>query len=128
MAETDEFVSNNSEGFLMDSITISTAYLKMKNLCINISNEIQADIKIHNQHVLPRYRQFYPKLHGYGYGIVPDTGTGTGIHYFFKNICGTQWILDIGYDMGTGTWVKMEYQCNLDFIHKTIAKKRKKVQ
>uniref|UniRef100_A0A2N9FJ97 Uncharacterized protein n=1 Tax=Fagus sylvatica TaxID=28930 RepID=A0A2N9FJ97_FAGSY len=53
MAETDEFVSNNSEGFLMDSITISTAYLKMKNLCINISNEIQADIKIHNQHVLP---------------------------------------------------------------------------
>ncbi|KAM3684561.1 hypothetical protein ACJW31_11G053000 [Castanea mollissima] len=53
MVETDEFVSNNSEGFLMDSITISTAYLKMKNLCINISKEIQADIKIHNQHVLP---------------------------------------------------------------------------
>jgi len=58
MVETDEFVSNNSEGFLMDSITISTAYLKMKNLCINISKEIQADIKIHNQHVLPRYWQF----------------------------------------------------------------------
>ncbi|KAE8075472.1 hypothetical protein FH972_014188 [Carpinus fangiana] len=53
MAETDEFVSSNSEGFLMDSITISTAYLKMKNLCINVSNEIQADIKIHNQHILP---------------------------------------------------------------------------
>ncbi|CAK9151820.1 unnamed protein product [Ilex paraguariensis] len=53
MMETDEFVSNNSEGFLMDSVTIYTAYLKMKNLCINISNEIQADIKIHNQHVLP---------------------------------------------------------------------------
>lgn len=54
MIETDEFVSSNSEGFLLDSITISTAYLKMKNLCINISKEIQADIKIHNQHVLPR--------------------------------------------------------------------------
>ncbi|KAB2022565.1 hypothetical protein ES319_D07G221400v1 [Gossypium barbadense] len=53
MIETDEFVSNNSEGFLLDSITISTAYLKMKNLCTNISKEIQADIKIHNQHILP---------------------------------------------------------------------------
>ena len=55
MVETDEFMSTNYEGFVMDSITISTAYLKMKNLCINIGNEIQADIKIHNQHVLPRY-------------------------------------------------------------------------
>ncbi|XP_022758871.1 uncharacterized protein LOC111305517 [Durio zibethinus] len=53
MIETDEFVSSNSEGFLLDSITISTAYLKTKNLCINISKEIQADIKIHNQHILP---------------------------------------------------------------------------
>lgn len=57
MLETDEFVSSNSEGFIMDSITISTAYLKMKNLCTNISSEIQADIKIHNQHILPRYGQ-----------------------------------------------------------------------
>jgi hypothetical protein len=63
MAETDEFVSSNSEGFLMDSITISTAYLKMKNLCINISNEIQADIKIHNQHILPRYWKFLSMKH-----------------------------------------------------------------
>ncbi|GLT49920.1 hypothetical protein SLA2020_234460 [Shorea laevis] len=53
MIETDEFVAGNSEGFLMDFITVSTAYLKMKNLCINISKEIQADIKIHNQHILP---------------------------------------------------------------------------
>ncbi|KAK8517885.1 hypothetical protein V6N13_128043 [Hibiscus sabdariffa] len=53
MLETDEFVSSNSEGFLLDPITISTAYLKMKNLCINMSKEIQADIKIHNQHILP---------------------------------------------------------------------------
>ncbi|XP_038704638.1 uncharacterized protein LOC120000578 [Tripterygium wilfordii] len=52
MVETDEFVSSNSEG-LMDSITTSTAYLKMKNLCLNIRNEIQADIKIHNQHIFP---------------------------------------------------------------------------
>jgi hypothetical protein len=55
MVETDEFVSGNSEGFLLDSITISTAYLKMKNLCLNIGKEIQADIRIHNQHLLPRY-------------------------------------------------------------------------
>ncbi|XP_011008188.1 PREDICTED: uncharacterized protein LOC105113635 [Populus euphratica] len=53
MVETDEFVSSNSEGFLIDSITISTAYLKMKNLCLNIGKEIQADIRIHNQHLLP---------------------------------------------------------------------------
>lgn len=54
MLETDEFVSTSSDGFLMDSITMSTAYLKMKNLCINIRNEIQSDIKIHNHHILPR--------------------------------------------------------------------------
>lgn len=54
MAETDEYVSSNSEGFLLDSVTISTAYHKMKNLCLNISNEIEADIKITNEHVLPR--------------------------------------------------------------------------
>lgn len=55
MVETDEFVLGNSEGLLMDPITISTAYLKMKQLCKNIGDEIQADIKIHNQHILPRY-------------------------------------------------------------------------
>ncbi|KAK7386073.1 hypothetical protein VNO78_32151 [Psophocarpus tetragonolobus] len=52
MMETDEFVSSNSEGYLMDAITISTAYLKMKNLCLCVRNEIQADIKIHNQHTI----------------------------------------------------------------------------
>ena len=55
MVETDEFVSGNAEGLSMDPITISTAYLKMKQLCKNIGGEIQADIKIHNQHILPRY-------------------------------------------------------------------------
>jgi hypothetical protein len=29
--------------------------------------------------------------------------TDTGIHHFLKNICGTQWILDIGYNTDTGT-------------------------
>ncbi|KAK2378330.1 pesticidal crystal cry8Ba protein [Trifolium repens] len=59
MMETDEFVSGASESYLMDTITISTAYLKMKNLCISIRNEIQADIKIngqntiHGQHIFP---------------------------------------------------------------------------
>ncbi|KAL2316537.1 hypothetical protein Fmac_030413 [Flemingia macrophylla] len=52
MMETDEFVSSTSEGYLMDTITISTAYLKMKNLCVSIRNEIQADIKIHNQYTI----------------------------------------------------------------------------
>ncbi|XP_076924679.1 uncharacterized protein LOC143587208 [Bidens hawaiensis] len=53
MVDTDEFVASNTDGFLMDSITITTAYLKMKNLCINLSDEIKTDIKIHNQHILP---------------------------------------------------------------------------
>ncbi|KAG2390645.1 hypothetical protein LR48_Vigan07g007500 [Vigna angularis] len=52
MMETDEFVSSTSECYQMDTITISTAYLKMKNLCVSIRNEIQADIKIHNQHTI----------------------------------------------------------------------------
>ncbi|XP_031375043.1 uncharacterized protein LOC116189497 isoform X2 [Punica granatum] len=53
MLETDEFLSSNSESFHGDQITMSTAYLKMRNLCINLSNEIQADIEIHNQDILP---------------------------------------------------------------------------
>lgn len=55
MLETDEFLSSNSDGIVMDSTTMTTAYLKMKNLCLNISSEIQADLKIHNQHIFPRY-------------------------------------------------------------------------
>lgn len=53
MVETDEFMASNVDSLLMDPMAMSTAYLKMKNLCINISKEIQADIKIHNQHILP---------------------------------------------------------------------------
>ncbi|GAB4859291.1 hypothetical protein Ancab_010753 [Ancistrocladus abbreviatus] len=52
MVETDEFLSANSEN-LLDPISISTAYLKMKNLCTNIRNEIHTDIKIHNHHIFP---------------------------------------------------------------------------
>ncbi|CAM0946286.1 unnamed protein product [Alopecurus aequalis] len=53
MIETDEFMSSNNDSLLTDPMTISAAYLKMKTLCINISLEIQADIKIHNQNILP---------------------------------------------------------------------------
>ncbi|KAG2656784.1 hypothetical protein PVAP13_1KG104700 [Panicum virgatum] len=53
MIETDEFLSSNNDSLLTDPMTISAAYLKMKTLCINISCEIQADIKIHNQNILP---------------------------------------------------------------------------
>lgn len=63
MIETDDFLSINLDGFVMDSVTISTAYSKMKNLCSNISNEILADIKIHNQDILPRYDGTNSKMH-----------------------------------------------------------------
>lgn len=62
MVDTDEFVASNTDGFLMDSIAITTAYLKMKNLCMCLSDEIKTDIKIHNQHILPRYTKTYTSL------------------------------------------------------------------
>ncbi|KAK9270559.1 hypothetical protein L1049_026140 [Liquidambar formosana] len=55
LSETDEFVTNNNEGSLMDAVTISTAYQKMKSLCLNVRNEISTDIEIHNQHILPSF-------------------------------------------------------------------------
>lgn len=55
LAETDEFVNNNSEGCLADHVTITTAYQKMKSLCLNMSNEVSTDIEIHNQHILPSF-------------------------------------------------------------------------
>lgn len=55
LTETDEYVSGNNEGLLMDAVTVSTAYQKMKSLCMNIRNEIFTDIEIHNQNILPRY-------------------------------------------------------------------------
>ncbi|XP_057495298.1 LOW QUALITY PROTEIN: uncharacterized protein LOC130780349 [Actinidia eriantha] len=55
LLETDEFVSNNNGTILMDLMTLSTAYQKMKSLCLSIKNEIFTDIQIHNQHVLPSF-------------------------------------------------------------------------
>ncbi|KAI3897788.1 hypothetical protein MKX03_013694 [Papaver bracteatum] len=53
LAETDEFVTSNGEGTLMDVATLSSSYQKMKSLCSNLRNEIFTDIEIHNQHLLP---------------------------------------------------------------------------
>jgi len=58
LAETDEFVNNNGEGCSADHVTITTAYQKMKTLCLNMSNEVSTDIEIHNQHILPRHVYF----------------------------------------------------------------------
>jgi hypothetical protein len=55
LTETDEYVTNNNEGSLMDTVTMSTAYQKMISLCMNIRNEIFTDIEIHNQHILPSF-------------------------------------------------------------------------
>ncbi len=54
MTETDEYLSNGGDGFLMDSLSMGTAYAKMKTLCMHISSEVRVDIEIHNKHVLPR--------------------------------------------------------------------------
>lgn len=54
LSETDEFVSNNNENILSDPVALSTAYKKMKSICLNIRNEIRTDIEIHNQDLLPR--------------------------------------------------------------------------
>ncbi|KAJ4758225.1 transmembrane protein [Rhynchospora pubera] len=53
MLETEEFVSSNSDRLLTDTLIAKTAYAKMKNLCLILSKEIEADIKIYNQNVLP---------------------------------------------------------------------------
>ncbi|OIT28396.1 PREDICTED: uncharacterized protein LOC109212700 [Nicotiana attenuata] len=55
LTETDEYVSGNNEGLLMDAVTVSTAYKKMKSLCMNIRNEIFTDMEIHNQNILPSF-------------------------------------------------------------------------
>lgn len=58
LTDTDEYVSGNNEATLMDAVTVSTAYQRMKSLCTNIRNEIFTDIEIHNQNILPRYTLF----------------------------------------------------------------------
>lgn len=59
LTETDEYISNNTDGALMDNVTLSTAYQKMKSVCVNVRNEILTDIEIHNTHILPRYFSYY---------------------------------------------------------------------
>lgn len=55
LSETDEYVSGNNDSVLMDAVTVSTAYQKMKSNCSNIRNEIFTDIEIHNQNILPSF-------------------------------------------------------------------------
>ncbi|XP_021740327.1 uncharacterized protein LOC110706680 [Chenopodium quinoa] len=55
VSETDEYVSNTGEGIMLDQVTMTTAYQNMRNLCLNISNEVSTDIEIHNQHILPSF-------------------------------------------------------------------------
>ncbi|KAI4388701.1 hypothetical protein MLD38_001006 [Melastoma candidum] len=55
MSETDEFIGGSAECSLMDAVSACTAYQKMTSLCMNIKNEIYADIEIHNQHILPSF-------------------------------------------------------------------------
>ncbi|KAG9450790.1 hypothetical protein H6P81_010755 [Aristolochia fimbriata] len=55
MMETDEYVTNSTEGTAWDPITTATAYQKMRALCMNIRNEVFTDIEIHNQHLLPSF-------------------------------------------------------------------------
>ncbi|XVE86848.1 hypothetical protein DITRI_Ditri18aG0068200 [Diplodiscus trichospermus] len=54
-AETDEFILSNNDGALMDPMTLSTSYQKMKFLISSIKNEIFTDIEIHKQNVLPSF-------------------------------------------------------------------------
>ncbi|KAG6397519.1 hypothetical protein SASPL_143688 [Salvia splendens] len=55
LSETDEFISTNNENILLDPLAVSTAYKKMKTLCLNIRNEILTDIEIHKQDLLPSF-------------------------------------------------------------------------
>ncbi|XP_071728759.1 uncharacterized protein [Rutidosis leptorrhynchoides] len=56
LTETDEYLSGTGEVVnTMDPVTVSTAYQKMKSLCLNIRNEIFTDIQIHNSNILPSF-------------------------------------------------------------------------
>ncbi|XP_076959899.1 uncharacterized protein LOC143636110 [Bidens hawaiensis] len=55
LAETDEFVSCSSEKSTVDQSVYSSAYQKMKSLCVTIRDEIFNDKKLQNQHVLPGF-------------------------------------------------------------------------
>ncbi|KAK8916406.1 hypothetical protein KSP39_PZI022186 [Platanthera zijinensis] len=51
LIETEDFLSINCD--VTEPITIAAAYSKMRAFCLNISNEIQDDIKIQNENILP---------------------------------------------------------------------------
>ncbi|KAL2459429.1 hypothetical protein Fot_54678 [Forsythia ovata] len=55
LSETDEYVGGSNDSMLVDAVTVSTAYQKMKSNCLNIRNEILTDIEIHNQNILPSF-------------------------------------------------------------------------
>ncbi|XP_023535679.1 uncharacterized protein LOC111797041 isoform X1 [Cucurbita pepo subsp. pepo] len=55
LSETDEYMGNNNESSLVDTVTMSTSYQKMKSVCHDIREEISSDIEIHNQHILPSF-------------------------------------------------------------------------
>ena len=63
LSETDEYMGNSNEGSLVDTVTMSTAYQKMKSVCLDIRKEISSDIEIHNQHILPRYHFLFSCVH-----------------------------------------------------------------
>ncbi|TYJ10676.1 hypothetical protein E1A91_A11G223400v1 [Gossypium mustelinum] len=54
-AETDEFILSNNGSALMDPMTLSMSYQKMKILISSIKNEIFTDIEIHKQNILPSF-------------------------------------------------------------------------
>lgn len=54
LGELDEVVFSN-EGATMDNVISSTAYQKMKSLCLIVKNEIYTDIEINNQNFLPSF-------------------------------------------------------------------------
>ncbi|XP_021758885.1 uncharacterized protein LOC110723806 isoform X2 [Chenopodium quinoa] len=54
LGEMDEFIFSN-EGATMDNMASTTAYQKMKSLCLIVKNEIHTDIEINNQNILPSF-------------------------------------------------------------------------
>ncbi|KAI3838381.1 hypothetical protein MKX03_017295 [Papaver bracteatum] len=55
LAETDEFVTSNGEGTLMDVVTLSSSYQKMKSVCIHLLDISSA---IYTMDVCTRLRAF----------------------------------------------------------------------
>lgn len=55
LTDTLNYIAGNGEGILMDPVSVSTAYLQMKSLCLTLRNEIYRDIEIHNCDILPSF-------------------------------------------------------------------------